>query len=400
MKFVFQLFAFTCLLAIVSCGTKDSAKAVNTTKEVKPVKEVAPVNTIKIKETATVAETASNQAMTEKTSPKIVEKAATKEAEMANKTANKKASTVQKVAVKNPAPQKKKVVEQTATEAKAKIEGAKKVAQSTTTKAKENVNVRIEGATKVAAATATTVKNTAPKVVEAATEKVQEKTAAAKKEVVNLDATVDHSAWDQLLRQNVSAEGKVNYKAIKANKTVLEAYLKSLDVPVKDSWSRSEKMAYWINAYNAHTVKLIVDNYPIKSITDLDGGKPWDRSWITLAGKTYSLNHIEHKIIRPQFKDARIHFAVNCAASSCPPILNKAWTAKNLESTLDRQAKLFINSSKYNNIASDQVSISKLFDWYKEDFGDVISYLNKYANTTVNSGAKVSFKEYDWALNE
>ena len=89
-----------------------------------------------------------------------------------------------------------------------------------------------------------------------------------------------------------------------------------------------KKMAYWINVYNAFTIKMIVDNYPVSSITKLHGGKPWDVKWIELGEKKYSLNEIEHNILRPQFKDARIHFAVNCAAQSCPPILNKAWTEK------------------------------------------------------------------------
>ena len=159
-------------------------------------------------------------------------------------------------------------------------------------------------------------------------------------------------------------------------------------------------MAFWINAYNAFTVKLIVDNYPVASITKLDGGKPWDRKWIKIGDKTYSLNNIENDILRPQFKDARIHFAVNCAAQSCPPLLNKAWTADNLESNFEKQAKAFVNNPKFNTISAKNVKVSKIFDWYKADFGNLIDFLNKYASTNINGNAKVEYVEYDWALNE
>ena len=411
MKSLLESFSLICLLTIVACGTKDAPKTVATTEAVaateavKPVKEVAPVKTVQIKEATTVTETTPSPrrtATTAATPPKIVEKQGTTNEATAKATANKKTSAVKKVAIKNPTPSKKEVVEQTTTNAKVKIAGAKEVLTSAATTVKEKAKVKIEGAKEVVTTATTSVKKTSPKIVETANEKIQEtkNKLPAKKEVVNLNVTVDHSAWDKLLRKYVSAAGKVNYKGIKANKTALDAYLKALDVPFKDSWSRSEKMAYWINAYNAFTVKLIVDNYPLKSIMDLHGGKPWDQSWIKLGGKTYSLNDIEHKILRPQFKDARIHFAVNCAASSCPPLLNQAWTAKNLNSNLERQAKQFINNAKYNSVASDKLTISKIFEWYQEDFGDLVNYLNKYAGTKIKVGPKVNFKEYDWALNE
>ena len=210
-----------------------------------------------------------------------------------------------------------------------------------------------------------------------------------------------HDPWNKLLTQYVSSTGKVNYRALKGKEADLDAYLKSLaDNPVQSSWSRNEKMAYWINAYNAFTVKLILDNYPLSSIINLSGGKVWDKKWIKLGGKTYSLNNIEHDILRPQFKDARIHFAVNCAAKSCPPLLNRAWTADNLNSNLSAQAKKFINSAKYNQIGADKVAISKIFEWYAVDFGNIVEYLNKYATTKISANATVNYQEYDWALNQ
>lgn len=212
---------------------------------------------------------------------------------------------------------------------------------------------------------------------------------------------LSHEAWDKLLRQNVSADGKVNYKGFQKSKAALNVYLDSLAKnPVQEKWSKAEKMAYWINAYNAFTIKLIVDNYPTTSITKLHDGKPWDVKWIKLGDKTYSLNNIENDILRPQFKDARIHFAINCAAKSCPPILNRAWTAENLNKYLDQQTKAFITNAKFNKINADEVQVSRIFEWYAADFGNLIDFLNKYSATKINPKANVKYVEYEWALNE
>ena len=167
----------------------------------------------------------------------------------------------------------------------------------------------------------------------------------------------------------------------------------------QSTWSKEEQLAYWINAYNAFTVKLILDNPSVKSIKDLHGGKPWDVKWIKIGTKTYSLNGIENDIIRPQFKEPRIHFAVNCAAKSCPPLLNKAWTAQNLNTNLEQQAKLFINNTKFNQITANEVKVSRIFEWYSSDFGNLIDYLNKYSSVKINAKAKVTFIDYNWALN-
>lgn len=211
----------------------------------------------------------------------------------------------------------------------------------------------------------------------------------------------DHTIWDALVKKYVSPTGKVNYNGFKSDKDKLQAYLSELaEHPVQAGWSRAEKMAYWINVYNAFTIKLITDNYPLKSITELHGGKPWDVQWIELGDKTYSLNQVENEILRPQFKDPRIHFAVNCAAKSCPPLLNRAWTGERLESDLEQQAKAFINHSKYNTLTNKKASVSKIFEWYSEDFGNLVDYLNRYAGTKLAKNAAVSFREYDWALND
>ncbi len=235
--------------------------------------------------------------------------------------------------------------------------------------------------------------------------KVTDKTANlpnANLEIASVQADeVSHVALDSLLQQYVSASGKVNYKGLKADKQALDAYCQSLsDQPVQDNWSREEQMAYWINAYNAFTLKLIVDNYPTKSILNFDGGKTWDVKRIKIGDKKYSLNNIENDILRPQFKDARIHFAINCAAKSCPPIWNRAYTAKNLETALDARAKAFINNPGFNNISAGKASVSKIFDWYGVDFGDLKKFLNRYAQVQLKGSAAVVFEEYNWDLNE
>ena len=211
-----------------------------------------------------------------------------------------------------------------------------------------------------------------------------------------------HDQWNQLLQKYVNSKGDVNYAGFKSNEAALQSYLDLLTKnPPQSSWSRNEQLAYWINAYNAYTVKLIVDNYPISSIMDLHGGKPWDVKWIRLGDKTYSLNNIENDIIRPRFKEARIHFAVNCAAASCPPLLNQAFTATRLNTQLEKQTKSFINNTSYNKIKPGEVQISKIFEWYKSDFGSsLIDYLNPYTEIDIKKNAQVKFKEYNWSLNK
>ncbi|MBP6827529.1 MAG: DUF547 domain-containing protein [Saprospiraceae bacterium] len=213
--------------------------------------------------------------------------------------------------------------------------------------------------------------------------------------------TLNHAGLDSLLQKYVSDEGRVNYKGLKADKEALYAYCELLAKnPVQDAWSREEKMAYWINAYNAFTIKLIVDNYPAKSILNFDGGKTWDVRRIKLGDKKYSLNNIENDILRPQFKDARIHFAINCAARSCPPLWNRAYTAANLDSTLEMRAKAFINNADFNNLSPSRARVSKIFEWYAVDFGDLKKFLNQYAAAPVKNTAVVTYEEYNWDLNE
>ena len=209
---------------------------------------------------------------------------------------------------------------------------------------------------------------------------------------------IDHTAFHQLLQDNVK-NNKVNYKAIRASPEKLNQYLEDLKQTDISTLSKSAQLAFWINAYNASTIKLIITNYPIKSITKIANGKPWDDKWIPLDGQRLSLNNIENDIIRPTFNEPRIHFAVNCAAISCPPLHNKAWSAGNMNTYLEQQTKAFINDAQHNQISARQVKVSKIFEWYKEDFGDLITFLNKYSDTKIDADAKIEYAEYDWRLN-
>ena len=153
-------------------------------------------------------------------------------------------------------------------------------------------------------------------------------------------AQISHQVFDNLLSTHVTDTGTVNYMAFKKDQFKLDKYLATLrSNHPSESWTKNERLAYWINAYNAFTIKLILDNMPVKSILDIHDGKAWDVEWIKLGNKTYSLNYIENKIIRPVFKEPRIHFAVNCAAKSCPPLLNRAYSAKTLDEQLENQTR-------------------------------------------------------------
>jgi len=212
---------------------------------------------------------------------------------------------------------------------------------------------------------------------------------------------MDHSKWTDILQAYVADNGKVNYKGLLNNRAVLNDYLNDLasNAP-EDSWSIAEKKAYWINAYNAYTIQLILDNYPIESIKDLKN--PWGQQFIEIGGKTITLNTIEHEILRPM-GDSRIHFAIVCASESCPKLLNCAFEAEILNTQLDQAAHEFINDPSKNSITSSKISISKIFKWFKSDFPkgeDFINYLNTYSTVKISPEPKINHQNYNWSLNE
>ncbi len=214
--------------------------------------------------------------------------------------------------------------------------------------------------------------------------------------------SVDHGIWDELLKTYVSTDGKVDYKGIKKDKSQLDAYIQLLSEQVpQDSWSGNEKLTYWINAYNAFTIALIVEHYPVKSIMDIK--KAWDIKFIELGDQTYTLNEIEHEIIRKEFNESRIHFALVCAAVSCPILLNKAYDADDLEQQLQQQGEQFINDLSKNSIKKSKANVSQIFNWFGDDFtkqGSLIDYLNQFSKIKLDPKATIEFMEYNWDLNE
>jgi len=211
----------------------------------------------------------------------------------------------------------------------------------------------------------------------------------------------NHEVFDQLLKNNVSVEGDINYRDFIKDNVIFNSYLTSLSKSLpQENWTQEDKLAYWMNTYNAFTIKLIIDNYPTKSIKHIKNA--WDSRFFKLGEKWYSLNDIEHKILR-KMNDPRIHFGINCASFSCPPLLNRAFTAESVNNDLDYLAHQFINDHKRNIISENTIQISKIFQWFSKDFkteGSLIDYLNKYSDITINSNAKKSFRKYDWSLNE
>lgn len=211
----------------------------------------------------------------------------------------------------------------------------------------------------------------------------------------------DNKSWDRLLKSFVDDNGNVDYHSFKKESESLNSYLEQLgSTTANETWSREKKLAYFINLYNAATVKLILDNYPLKSITEIN--QPWGKKWIQYGGKLISLGEIEHKILR-KMNEPRIHFAINCASFSCPKLLNEAYTEDKLEKQLGNAAKDFINDPSRNIISENKVQLSKIFKWYKKDFennGSLISYLNQYSKSTINKRAKIEYIKYNWSLNE
>lgn len=219
-----------------------------------------------------------------------------------------------------------------------------------------------------------------------------------------------HHQWDQLVKKHVNKNGLVNYKGFKNDKAELDSYLQLLsNNGPQSSWSGNEQKAFWLNAYNAYTVSLIIGHYPLKSIKDIGAAikipfvnTPWDIKFITISGKKYDLNNIEHGILR-KMGDPRVHFAINCASMSCPALRNEAYTATKLDTQLDDAGKNFLNDKSKNNISGDKADLSKIFSWFSGDFtkkGTLIDFLNKFSSTKMTDNTNISYKKYDWNLNE
>ena len=221
--------------------------------------------------------------------------------------------------------------------------------------------------------------------------------------------SVDHSLFGKLLASHVT-HGAVDYKGFQKDEIQLDRYLAQLGSISPQELSPPEQMAFYINLYNAWTIKLILTRYPhIASIKETGGlfSSPWDKKIVVLDHTKVSLDHIEHDILRPQFKDPRIHFAVNCASKSCPPLLGEPYTGHGLETQLDQVTTAFINDPKSNYIRDDTLYVSSIFKWYSQDFIEGIpAFFQKYAHNglknklmALSSELKISYLDYDWSLN-
>ncbi len=225
-------------------------------------------------------------------------------------------------------------------------------------------------------------------------------------------ALVDHSAYDRLLKKYVNAQGLVNYKGFKADEKDFNQYLALLSKnPPAADWSKADQMAYWINAYNAYTIRLILDHYPVQSIKDI-GSKikipfvttPWAAKFFSIGGQQMSLDNIEHGILRKKYGDPRIHFALVCASISCPRLRNEAYTGSQLDRQLEDQGHDFLNNASKNKISKSDAQLSKYFDWYKGDWTgggqSVVKWVNRYSTTKIDNSTDISYLDYNWNLNQ
>lgn len=218
-----------------------------------------------------------------------------------------------------------------------------------------------------------------------------------------------HEQWTNLLQKHVNPDGWVNYDGFIKDSLQLNNYLQQIEsnYPNEKNWSREQILAYWINAYNAYTVQIVIRNYPVASIKDIKPGvaflnSVWDIKFITIEGEQLDLNNIEHNILR-KMNEPRIHFAVNCASYSCPKLLNTAYEAATIDNQLNQQAIDFINDPKRNVITAEKADVSSIFNWFTGDFtndGSLKDFLNKYSKVPIAENTGINFLEYNWNLNK
>lgn len=227
----------------------------------------------------------------------------------------------------------------------------------------------------------------------------------------NNTTTINYESFDNFLKKYTSTTKEnilIYYSRVtKTDRDKLKNFILYLsNLKIRD-YNKSEQKAYWVNLYNILTIDVILDNYPVKSILDIKTSGffksgPWDQEIIEIEGQILTLNDIEHRILRPIWKDKRLHYLLNCASVGCPNIGNSAYTSEDLETSLNTAEIKFINSSKGVFIDDKKLILSSIYKWYQSDFGenedDVLSYLKSITNKDLDN-LKVSY-DYDWELNE
>ena len=232
----------------------------------------------------------------------------------------------------------------------------------------------------------------------------------------DLDAAT--AAWDALVAKYVVDDRWVDYAAWHADDhATLAAVVDAFEAIDPDALERDDRLAYWINVYNAVTVELILDHYPLDSIKDIEGagllGSPWKLERVTIGGRALTLDQIEHEIIRPEFGEPRIHFAVNCASVGCPPLAAEAFVGERLDAQLDAVSARAMQDATWVDLSgcggsygSGTIRLSKIFDWFRDDFGDddgVREFVARYRPDDVfrlrNTTCGLEFMDYDWRLN-
>lgn len=219
-----------------------------------------------------------------------------------------------------------------------------------------------------------------------------------------------HQPFSDLLGDVVHVQGhqsRVDYPRLIESRGKLDQYLKVLSSVSRttfDGFTRDQQLAFLINTYNANQLRQVIDNYPLKSIKDVGSffSSPWSKEFFTVFGKPASLDFVEHKLIRTLFKEPRIHFAVNCASISCPPLSNEAYVANKLDAQLDSAVTNFLADTQINYLKGKTLYVSKIFDWYEEDFPNgVINFVKNYrADLPDSNKIKLDYSEYNWNLNK
>ena len=231
-------------------------------------------------------------------------------------------------------------------------------------------------------------------------------------------AVIDHSPWDGLLKRYVVADPEganlVRYADVSTeDRLLLDNYIAGLAGLPVSRYGRDEQLAYWMNLYNALTVQVVLTHYPVDSIRDIDispgffSDGPWGKKLVTIEGEQVSLNDIEHRILRPVWRDPRIHYGLNCASTGCPDLLTDAFTAGTADAALTAAARGYINDPRGVSLRGDSITVSKIYDWFIADFGGdeagVIDHLLRYADeplaTVLRQKNRIDDVQYDWSLN-